>query len=58
MKPPFVNLSDIAGILMIVLAQAIILAALGSSLISWKFVVLTGVLFYATIYFAKKGTPS
>ena len=56
-KPPFVNLYDICGIIMLVLFMSIILATLGSKSITWGVVGVVTVLFGGAIFFAKKGAP-
>ena len=55
-KEPFVNLFDIAGILMICIVISVVLAALGSKLITWGVVVVIAALFGAAVHFAKKGS--
>lgn len=52
---PFVNLFDMAGILMIVVVIAAVLALLGSKTITWGVVVVLGLLFFGAIQIAKKG---
>ena len=57
MKPPFINLFDVAGILMLCVVIAAVLAALGSKLITWGVVVVIVVLFVSAVAFAKWGAP-
>lgn len=56
-REPFVNLFDIAGILMLCVFISALLAALGSKLITWGVVVVIVVLFVAAVFFAKRGAP-
>ncbi len=56
-KEPFVNLFDVAGILMLCIVIAAVLAALGSKLITWGVVVVIGMVFAGAVIFAKKGSP-
>lgn len=55
-KPPFVNLFDICGILMISLFFFIFLAALGSKHVTWDAVAVVAIVFAAAIFFAKAGS--
>lgn len=57
MKEPFINLFDVAGILMLCIVIAALLAVLGSKLITWSVVLVICVLFVATVVFAKRGAP-
>lgn len=54
-REPFVNLFDVAGILMLCIFIAAVLAALGSKLITWGVVLVICVLFVAAVVFAKWG---
>lgn len=54
-QEPFVNLFDIAGILMLCIVIAALLAVLGSKLITWSVVLVICVLFVAAVIFAKRG---
>ena len=56
-REPFVNLSDVAGILMLCILIAAVLAALGSKLITWGVVAVIGVVFAGAVFFAKQGAP-
>ncbi len=55
-REPFVNLFDVAGILMICIVIAAVLAALGSKSITWGVVVVIGVVFFGAVHFAKRGS--
>ena len=54
-REPFVNLFDVAGILMLCIVISAALAALGSKLITWGVVVVIGFVFAGAVYFAKRG---
>ena len=56
-KPPFVNLFDIAGLTMISLFFFVFLALAGSRLVTWDVVLVVAVVFAAAIFFAKRGAP-
>jgi hypothetical protein len=56
-REPFVNLFDVAGILMLCIVIAAVLAALGSKSITWGVVAVIGLVFAGAIYFAKRGAP-
>ena len=54
-KPPFVNLVDIAGILMLCIILCIVLAVLGSKLVTWSVVLVLCIIFAAAVFFGKRG---
>lgn len=56
-REPFINLFDVAGILMTCVFIAAVLAALGSKSITWGVVVVIGVVFAGAVFFAKRGAP-
>jgi hypothetical protein len=56
-RPPFINMFDVAGILMLALFFFIFLAALGSKHVTWNAVAVVAIVFGAAIFFAKRGAP-
>jgi len=54
-REPFVNLFDVAGILMLCVVIAAVLAGLGSKLITWGVVAVIAVMFVAAVFFGKWG---
>lgn len=56
-RPPFINLVDVAGIIMICIMLCALLAVLGSKLITPGVLVVLGILFAGAIVCAKWGAP-
>lgn len=56
-RPPFVNLVDVAGIIMLCIILCAFLALLGSKLITIKVIAVLCILFAGAIFFAKRGAP-
>lgn len=54
-REPFVNLFDMAGILMLVVIIAAVLALFGSKTITWGVVAVFACLFFGAVFIAKKG---